>query len=79
MIPPVIAPLTPPTILSPRVSKEDEIAKLKDQLLKAQEEISQLKTERTVGKGPGEGHESHSRALLPNMMPGKPHHLTLFQ
>jgi hypothetical protein len=80
----VIPPPSPPMILSPvrlqqtslppvhpPTSKDnDEITRLREQLLKAQQEISQLKTEKVIGRGPSDGHEAHSRPLLPNMMPG---------
>jgi hypothetical protein len=55
------------------VSPADELAKLKDQLAKAESQIQQLKLEKLVGKGPGEGHELHAKPLGPNMMPGPPH------
>lgn len=50
--------------------EEDDIAKLKDALAKAEAQIAQLKLERTIGKGPGDGHELHARPLGPNIMPG---------
>jgi len=50
--------------------EDDDIAKLKDALAKAEAQIAQLKVERTIGKGPGEGHEFHARPLGPNVMPG---------
>jgi hypothetical protein len=54
------------------LSPADELAKLKDQLAKAESQIQQLKLEKLVGKGPGEGHELHAKPLSPNMMPGPP-------
>jgi hypothetical protein len=73
--PPASPRAVPP---SPRVeqrerdplSAADELAKLKDQLAKAESQIQQLKLEKLVGKGPGEGHELHAKPLGPNMMPG---------
>jgi hypothetical protein len=70
-----VSPRAPP---SPRVeqretnpvSTDDEIAKLKDQLAKAESQVQQLKLEKLVGKGPGEGHELHAKPLGPTMMPG---------
>jgi len=74
-------PASPRVPVSPRVeqqrerpppSTDDEIAKLKDQLAKAESQIQQLKLEKLVGKGPEEGHELHAKPLGPNMMPGPP-------
>lgn len=73
-------PMSPRAPASPRVEQrdtnpipaDDEVAKLKDQLAKAESQIQQLKLEKLVGKGPGEGHELHAKPLGPTMMPG-PH------
>lgn len=53
-------------------AEEDEIVRLKEALSKAESQITQLKMEKAVGKGPGEGHEFHAKPLTPNMMPGIP-------
>ena len=49
---------------------DDEITRLKDALAKAEGQIAQLKAGKAAGKGPGEGHEMHSKPLAPSMMPG---------
>ena len=72
------SPRVPP---SPRVEhrendplpSNEEMAKLKEQLAKAESQIQQLKLEKLIGKGPGEGHELHAKPLGPSMMPGPSH------
>jgi hypothetical protein len=64
----VVPPLNPTT----PAREVDEMAKLREALAKAEAQISQLKLEKAIGKGPGDGHEFHSRPLAPNMMPGIP-------
>jgi len=62
----------------PRVEKsvvenrgsDDEMDKLREALAKAEGQIALLKAEKAVGRGPGEGHDMHSRPLGPAMMPG---------
>jgi hypothetical protein len=49
---------------------DDEVVKLKTALAKAEAQISQLKVQQAMGKGPTDGHELHARPLGPNMMPG---------
>ena len=51
---------------------DDDVARLREALAKAESQISQLKLEKATGKGPGEGHELHAHPLGPNMMPGPP-------
>lgn len=77
ILPPKTTKSGPAGPLSPvqpeKPGEDDEIARLKDALAKAESQISQFKLERAVGKGPGEGHELHARPLGPNMMPGQFH------
>ena len=49
---------------------DDDVARLKEALAKAESQLTQLKLEKAAGKGPGESHELHARPLGPNMMPG---------
>ena len=51
---------------------DDDVARLREALARAESQISQLKLEKAAGKGPGESHELHARPLGPNMMPGPP-------
>ena len=51
---------------------DDDVARLREALAKAESQIAQLKLEKAAGKGPGESHALHARALGPNMMPGPP-------
>jgi len=61
---------SPAKALNAEIDSDDEVARLKDALARAEGQIAQLKTEKAAGRGPGEGHEMHSRPLGPAMMPG---------
>jgi hypothetical protein len=75
ILPPRVTKPSPTGPMSPvqpaKPGDDEEIARLKDALANAESQISQLKLERTIGRGPGEGHELHARPLGPNMMPGQ--------
>jgi hypothetical protein len=49
---------------------DDEVARLKAALARAEGEIKEMKVLNGMGKGPGDGHDLHARSLGPSMMPG---------
>jgi hypothetical protein len=62
-----------PKSVADKSGVNDDVARLREALAKAESQISQLKLEKAAGKGPGESHELHAHPLGPNMMPGMHH------